>query len=136
MKRLLVLAVCLVVGWSLANTYEEQVADRLKPAGNVCVQGEPCETASAVAAATEASGPRSGEEVYGLACAACHATGALEAPIFADAAAWAPRLDKGNDALYASAINGIGQMPAKGGNASLSDDEVQAAVDHMITALQ
>ncbi|CAN0587563.1 unnamed protein product [Ectocarpus sp. 12 AP-2014] len=49
-----------------------------------------------------------------------------------DTDAWAERLEKGTDELYANAINGIGAMPAKGGNPSISDEEVEAIVDHMI----
>ncbi|EAR11207.1 c-type cytochrome [Reinekea blandensis] len=137
MKKLLVIVATLALGWAMAETtsYEDAVADRLKPAGNVCVQGEPCETAATVAAAVS-SGPKSGDEVYSTACAACHASGALNAPIFGDAAAWEPRVAKGVDTLYDHAINGFNTMPAKGGNASLSDEEVQAAVDHMVAAVQ
>ena len=51
---------------------------------------------------------------------------------------WAKRIAQGNDTLYKHAIGGYtgdaGMMPAKGGNASLSDDEVKAAVDHMVAA--
>ena len=56
------------------------------------------------------------------------------APKFGDKAAWAPRLKAGKDALRASAIKGKGAMPPKGGNASLSDDAVKAAVDYMAGA--
>lgn len=137
MKKLLVIVATLAVGWAMAETtsYEDEVADRLTPAGNVCVQGEPCETAGAVAAATS-SGPKSGDEVYTSACAACHATGALNAPKLGDVAAWEPRIAKGIETLYDHGINGFNQMPAKGGNASLSDDEVKAAVDHMVASVQ
>jgi cytochrome c5 len=38
------------------------------------------------------------------------------------------------DGLYATALKGKGAMPAKGGNASLSDAEVKAAVDYMAAA--
>ena len=48
---------------------------------------------------------------------------------------WADRTSKGNDALYASAINGIGVMPAKGGISTLSDEEVKSAVDYLISEL-
>ena len=48
-----------------------------------------------------------------------------------DKAAWAPRLTAGADPLHASAIKGKGAMPAKGGNAALSDADVIAAVDFM-----
>ena len=73
-----------------------------------------------------------GKGVYASSCAACHATGAAGAPKAGDKAAGAPRIKTGNDALYASAIKGKGAMPAKGGNAALSDAEVKAAVDHMV----
>lgn len=137
MKKLLVIVATLVVGWAMAETtsYEDSVAERLKPAGNVCVQGEPCDTAATVSASAS-SGPKSGDEVYNTACAACHASGALSAPVFGDVAAWEPRLAKGTETLYSNAINGINAMPAKGGNASLSDEEVEAAVDHMVAAVQ
>ncbi|MCP2936072.1 c-type cytochrome, partial [Salmonella enterica subsp. enterica serovar Typhimurium] len=48
-----------------------------------------------------------------------------------DSAAWSSRIATGLDALVKSAINGKGAMPAKGGNASLSDDEITRAVAYM-----
>ena len=72
-----------------------------------------------------------GEQVYRQSCAVCHATGVAGAPKTGDKAAWAPRLARGMDALYTSAINGKGAMPAKGGNPSLSDADVKASVDYM-----
>ncbi|MGE5650362.1 MAG: c-type cytochrome [Bacillota bacterium] len=73
-----------------------------------------------------------GKAVYESTCAACHATGAAGAPKIGDKAAWAPRIKTGADALHASALKGKGVMPAKGGNASLSDADVIAAADYMI----
>jgi len=58
-------------------------------------------------------------------------TGAAGAPI-PGSDAWGERAAKGLDTLSASAINGIGVMPAKGGRADLSDDEIRAAVEHML----
>jgi cytochrome c5 len=49
-----------------------------------------------------------------------------------DKAAWASRIATGNDAMYATSLNGKGAMPAKGGNPALSDAEVKAAVDFMV----
>ncbi|HSP30733.1 MAG TPA: c-type cytochrome, partial [Halomonas sp.] len=69
-------------------------------------------------------------------CAACHDSGVAGAPAIGDADAWAERLEKGSDELYASAINGIGAMPAKGGNPNLSDEEVMAIVDHMVAEVE
>ena len=65
---------------------------------------------------------------------ACHGPGVAGAPKLGDKAAWAPRLKLGVDALHASALKGKGAMPAKGGNASLPDADVNAAVDYMIAA--
>jgi len=72
-----------------------------------------------------------GEKTYNQACVACHASGAAGAPKLGDKAAWAPRLKTGMEALYAAALKGKGAMPAKGGQAALSDADVKAAVDYM-----
>ncbi|MBK7593508.1 MAG: cytochrome c5 family protein [Betaproteobacteria bacterium] len=90
--------------------------------------------AAPVAVAAAAPAAADGKKVYDTACVACHATGVAGAPKFADKAAWAPRLKTGADALYASALKGKGAMPAKGGNAALSDAEVKASVDYMTAA--
>ncbi len=77
-----------------------------------------------------------GKATYDGACFACHATGAANAPKFGDKAAWGPRIAKGMDALYASALNGVPgtAMAAKGGRADLSDEAVKAGVDYMVNA--
>ena len=45
-------------------------------------------------------------------------------------------VEKGVDTLYSSALNGFNMMPARGGNPSLSDDDIKAAVDHMLSLVQ
>ena len=92
---------------------------------------------SASPAATTEVVYKTGAEVFQGACTACHGTGLLGAPKAGDKAAWAPRIAKGKPTLYEHAIKGFkgkpgSEMPAKGGNPSLSDDLVKAAVDHMI----
>ena len=76
-----------------------------------------------------------GKSVFGKACALCHAAGVAGAPKPGDKDDWGPRIAQGKDVLYKHAIEGFtgakGVMPARGGNASLSDDEVKAAVDYM-----
>lgn len=86
------------------------------------------------AAAPAAGGaPKDGATVFNTVCSACHNTGAAGAPKAGDKAAWAPRIAQGKDALYKSALNGKNAMPPKGGAASLSDDEVKAAVDFLVS---
>lgn len=81
-----------------------------------------------------------GEKLYKGTCSMCHASGAAGAPIKGDKAAWAPRIAQGNDLLYKHAIEGYtgakGVMPARGGMASLSDDDVKAGVDYMVSQSQ
>lgn len=96
------------------------------------------DTAMDAAADAMAQAPASdidGEAIYQQVCFACHGTGAAGAPKL-EASAWTDRLGKGNDALVSSAINGIGIMPAKGGRADLSDDEVRATVEWMLAQVQ
>ncbi|WP_292252532.1 c-type cytochrome [Marinospirillum sp.] len=113
------------------NATPEQIAERLKPSGELCLQGMDC---GGVAAAPVAAGPKSGDQVYNSVCMACHNTGAAGAPKKGDVAAWSTRLAQGVDTLYDHSLNGIRGMPAKGGNPNLSDAEVKAAVDYLIEA--
>ena len=119
----------------LSDAQRAAIEDRIKPIGESCMQGD---SSCGGAAASASSGPRSGEEVYNAACMACHTTGAGGAPKLGDVAAWADRIAKGNDALYASGINGIPGtgMIAKGGCMNCSDEEVSAAVDYMVAGSQ
>lgn len=76
---------------------------------------------------------KAGSEVYAAQCAACHATGAAGAPIFANQEAWAPRIKTGLDALVSAALKGKGAMSAQGGG-DFSDIEIARAVVHMANA--
>lgn len=119
-----------VAGFALsAGAAVESAADRTKPVGEVCMAGSPC-AAAVVASSGE---PRSGEQVYSKTCFTCHATGAAGAPKLGDAASWAARVDaRGVDGMYKSAISGFQAMPAKGLCMDCSDDEIKAAVDHIL----
>jgi cytochrome c5 len=75
-----------------------------------------------------------GKGVYDQACIACHGQGVAGAPKFGDKAAWAERIKTGMDALYTTSIKGKGAMPPKGGNTTLADADVKAAVDYMVAA--
>jgi cytochrome c5 len=126
---------------------EEAVAKRLKPVGEVVVdptQPKPAPSAPVAVAATPAAIPGApppaaakgeggkGKPVYDSVCMACHAAGVAGAPKTGDKAAWAPRLKTGMNTLYTSALKGKNAMPPKGGNVSLSDADVKAAVDYMV----
>lgn len=116
---------------AISESKKAAIAERIKPAGEVCVEGD-SSCASGVAAAGGTAAARSGKEVYDASCMACHATGAAGAPKTGDAAAWADRLAKGKDTLYNNSINGFNGMPAKGLCMTCSDDELHAAVDYML----
>ena len=107
---------------------DQAIAERVKPVGQVCVEGNDCGSASAAAV----SGPRSGKDIYESNCLACHGSGALGAPKMGDAAAWTARLEKGLDTITANAISGINAMPARGTCATCSDDEIKETIQYMI----
>jgi len=77
-----------------------------------------------------------GKTVYGQTCAACHASGLAGAPKVGDKTAWAPRAGAGKGALMASVVKGKGNMPPKAGNASLTEEEIGAAIDYMLEQLR
>jgi cytochrome c5 len=75
---------------------------------------------------------RSGKQVVDSLCISCHGTGASGAPKIGDAKAWAGRASKGLTGLSKSAMAGIRQMPAHGGNPNLTDTEIERAVTYMV----
>ncbi len=116
-----------------AANQDEVIAERIKPVGQVCVQGEECKGVGAVAAAATGGGARTGDEVVAAACGACHSAGVLGAPKIGDAAAWKARAAAagGIDGLLKHAISGINAMPPKGTCATCTDDELKAAIHTM-----
>ena len=74
---------------------------------------------------------RTGEQVYQALCTNCHAAGTLGAPKIDDKTAWEPRVAQGLKGLVTSAINGKNQMPAKGGDPTLTEQEITDAILYM-----
>lgn len=92
-------------------------------------------TAAAPAASAAPATPavaRTGEQVFNMVCTACHTAGILNAPKIDDKAAWEPRAAKGLSGLLASSTTGLNQMPAKGGDPSLTEQELSEAITYML----
>lgn len=108
------------------------------PAAPAAVESAPAAPAASAELAPVASAASTGdlvkgEQVYTSTCLACHGAGVLGAPKFGDKAVWGPRITQGIDTLHTNSINGIRMMPPKGGNATLKDEDVKAAVDYMVS---
>ena len=100
-------------------TTPQSIAERIHPVGMVEVKD-----------ASDVASLKTGEQVFGAVCTACHTAGLLGSPKFGDATAWAPRIKTGYDALLNSALHGKGNMPAQGGG-EYSDVEIGRAVVYM-----
>jgi cytochrome c5 len=119
----IILIVQLVAGRPTADPAALQpdaVAARIQPVASVEV-GAPAAPA----------GARSGEQIVKTVCAACHDAGVAGAPKTGDNAAWASRIKEGFQAMLEVAAKGKGAMPPKGGDASLTDEELARAVVFM-----
>ena len=120
------------------------VGDRVAAIGqiNVAVAKEEssADETTSVEVAAAASAAVDGQQVYNAGCVACHGAGIAGAPRVGDKGAWTDRISTGLDTLVAHAIDGFqgsqGMMPAKGGNPSLSDEEVRAVVEYMVAESQ
>ncbi len=144
---LTVLAVVLLVLALFAGTFDrsgaegraelqrERLERNLRPAGAVRQDGDAMPIALAGDTADDDDNDviRTGSEVNESACMACHAAGVMDAPVTGDEGAWASLMEeKGLDELVENAINGIRGMPPRGGDRSLSDQEVRNAVIYML----
>lgn len=125
---------------NLAGAGFKELAPTAAPAAAPAASASATPAAAAPAAATAvaSAGPADGKKVFDTTCHVCHATGIAGAPKFGDKAAWAPRIAQGEATLIQHAMNGFqgkaGVMPPKGGNTSLTDADIKAAVEYMTAA--
>ncbi len=126
---------------------EAKLEARIRPLAGVYA-GETGAAAIAVAAAAAAEaakgqvaydGTLDGSVIYGALCGACHNSGAGGAPLM-QTAVWKDRMAQGTETLIKHAIEGYqgsaGLMPARGGNPSLTDEQVAASVNWMLDNLK
>lgn len=146
-KKILLAQATVLALWaaSAQAMTDEEIAQRIKPVGEVCVQGQECANAPAPAAvadvadvadagaAATASAGRSGDEIYSQYCTVCHGTGLMNAPKTGDSADWQARADAkgGLDGILKTSISGINAMPPKGTCSDCSDDELLSAIKSM-----
>ena len=123
-----VLVIVIMVGYVVSRSHsamgpayaEKAIAERIQKVGSIELRD-----ANRVM--------KTGEQVFNAQCTACHTAGALGAPKLGDAAAWAPRVKTGFEALLQSALKGKGNMGAQGGG-SLDNFEIARAVVYMANA--
>jgi cytochrome c5 len=132
-----------VAGAALAQSARDQlIAERLAPAGSVCLAGEACVTGSSAAGSTAstaapamaqaASAEFSASATYEQYCAMCHNTGMANAPRRDDAAHWTARVaEVGLATITNNAITGINAMPARGMCATCTDEQIGELVQYL-----
>ncbi len=133
-KKILAAQAAVLALWAVSAqaATNDEIAERIKPVGEVCIQGEECKGVGAVAVAA-GGGAKSADDIIAGHCGACHSAGVLGAPKIGDGADWKKRADEqgGLDGLLAKAISGINAMPPKGTCADCSDDELMSAIKKM-----
>jgi cytochrome c5 len=116
------------------NRIESQLVNqRLAPVGQVNIAGQTPTPAAGQGPQVAKAKPMTGKQVYQNVCSACHGAGVLGAPKFGNKTSWAPHVAKGLATLKKHALHGFKQMPAKGGNPALSDQEVINALEYMVS---
>lgn len=126
-----------------AAEYQQAVLERIKPVGQVYLPGDELSASAPTVNTPEQPSPvatvMTGPQVYNTACSACHGAGIGGAPILGDAAQWVERIAQGDATLKQHAIEGYtgsaGYMPPKGGRMDLSDGEIEAAVEFMVSEI-
>ncbi|MEO6228036.1 MAG: c-type cytochrome [Thermomonas sp.] len=124
---------------------EQRVLNRIAPVGEVyagatgaAAQADAMKVAASAAASQVAyGGTMDGSVVFGNLCTGCHTSGAGGAPKLEAAGIGARVASQGIDMLIKNAISGytgsVGVMPPKGGNPALTDDQVKATVEWMVS---
>ncbi|MBU2511493.1 c-type cytochrome [bacterium] len=78
-----------------------------------------------------------GESTYNEHCSGCHGGGFLGwlsgAPEIGNMEEWKPFFEKGVEKMKANALKGVGRMDPKGGCDKCSDEDVEMAVDYILS---
>lgn len=132
----------------VSPTAVKRTEQRIAPAGAVYAgsTGAAAQAAAQAAALAKAAsqvaygGTLDGKVIYDNLCGACHTNGVGLAPTLAQAK-WSTRIAQGKDVLYKHAIEGYtgpdgGIMPPKGGNPALTEEQIHATVDWMLSSLK
>ena len=141
-SKTLIAAISLIVfgvipGVSIASNADD-IERRVQKVGKLNISGTaaPATAASEAASDSAPSGAAADPAaIYQTSCFACHGTGAADAPVLGDVEAWTPRIAQGEATLLDHAINGFNAMPPRGGS-TLSDEEIELIVAHMVTNSQ
>lgn len=105
--------------------------------GESSVSTVPQNSTPAALPAAMSEAAAAGQKIVQTVCASCHLPGLAGAPKIGDKTAWTPRVEKGMDTLVDHAMNGFegssgNMMPPRGGEKSLSDEEIKNAVLYLI----
>lgn len=140
-QTLFTLVLALLLGTSCSDqgstsAPKSEVSDTPTPVEQAIEVAAPVEeqaVAEASQQAAEQTAVVDGQKTYQTYCKACHATGVAGAPKLGDKDAWAPRIYKGDDAMFSTVIKGLNAMPPKGACMSCSDDDLRAAMEYMVS---
>jgi len=118
----------------------QKIEERIKPVAGAYTDANAVAAAEKTAPAQAQKSPEQspapfggrtdGETVFNNVCSACHATGAAGAPK-PGSPEMSKRSEKGFDALFQSAANGLNAMPPRGGRPDLTDEQIKAAIEFM-----
>jgi cytochrome c5 len=119
----------------MANQAGGKFKEPAAPKQQAVATATPGQTAPQASSPSPAAKPGAadGKVVYDKVCFACHQQSVAGSPKLGDKEAWAPRIKTGTGAMVQSVIKGKGAMPPKAGNPSLSDAEIHAAVEFMVS---
>lgn len=114
-------------GTTEAKVVDPQMLAALEPIGSVEIKVDAANVPA-----------RSADALVKGVCAVCHSIGLANAPKLdvTAKADWQARLNGDLKALVTSAINGKGGMPPRGGDPTITDDELTAAIKHMLASAE
>lgn len=118
----------------------KRTEERIAPVGAVYAGSTGAAALAKASAQAAYGGTTDGKTIFNNLCTACHTNGVGKAPTL-DHAHWDARIAQGKQTLYKHAIEGYngpdgGIMPPKGGNPGLTEAQIHATVDWMLSNLK